>query len=421
MDVVVIGGGLVGMTLGLALAQRGLAACVIDRQPLAVMSDAAYDGRGSAIALGSKQLLDSLGLWADIAPEAGAILDIRVSDGDSRLFLHYDHTEVGTEPMGWIVENLVTRRALTRALERTPEITLIAPASVERLDRTPGGVTVHLADGRVIRAALAVAADGKNSPIREAAGIRSTRWDYPQTGIVCSVGLEKPHRGIAHERFLPAGPFALLPMSGIPGHPHRASIVWTEKTELAPQMLALDTNDFESEMTKRFGDFYGRLSLIGQRWSYPLSLLMAARMVDHRLALIGDAAHAIHPIAGQGLNLGLRDIGVLADVLGAASRLGLDLGDKAVLEDYARRRRVDTLGLIAATDGLNRLFSNDIAPVRLARRLGLAAVNRVPPLKHFFMRHAMGTMGGSLGALLGQTPTTLIAGASAPVTGPAPR
>lgn len=403
-DVAIIGGGLVGLTLGRALALRGIAACVIDRQPLEIMTNAAYDGRGSAIALGSKQLLESLGLWAEMAAQAGPILDIRVSDGDSRLFLHYDHREIGCEPMGWIVENTVTRRVLAKAARETEGLTVIAPTAVERLERAAGRVVAHLSDGRTVRAALAVAADGKQSPTREAAGIRAIRWDYPQTGIVCSVSLERPHRGIAHERFLTAGPFALLPMTGIAGHPHRASIVWTERQALAPAMLALSDADFSIEMNRRFGDYYGRLTLLGRRWSYPLSLLLASRTTDHRLALIGDAAHAIHPIAGQGLNLGLRDIAVLADILGEAQGLGLDLGDKSLLDEYARRRRVDTLGLIAATDGLNRLFSNDLAPVRLARRLGLAAVNRLPPLKHLFMRHAMGTMGGSLGMLLGQGP-----------------
>ncbi|MBC7136877.1 MAG: FAD-dependent monooxygenase, partial [Oceanibaculum nanhaiense] len=194
--------------------------------------------------------------------------------------------------------------------------------------------------------------------------------------------------------FLSAGPFALLPMTGIPGHPNRASIVWTERDDLVPQMLALDDDAFSAEMNRRFGDYCGRLTLLGRRWHYPLSLLLAERMTDRRLALVGDAAHGIHPIAGQGLNLGLRDVEVLVELLAEAHGLGLDLGSAALLADYDRRRRVDTMTLVAATDGLNRLFSNDIAPVRLARRLGLAAVNQMPPLKRLFMRHAMGTIGG---------------------------
>jgi 2-octaprenyl-6-methoxyphenol hydroxylase len=393
-DILIVGGGLVGLTLGRALALKGIRSVAVDREPAESQTDAAYDGRGSAIALGSKQLLDRIGLWDRIVPEAGPILDIRVSDGDSRLFLHYDHREVGDQPMGWIVENTVTRRALFDGLAEVPGLTLLAPMNVATLERRQDGVAATLADGRIVFARLAIAADGRGSRLREEAGIKVTRWSYGQTGIVCSVSMERPHRNIAHERFLPAGPFALLPMTGIPGHPNRASIVWTERDDLVPQMLALDDDAFSAEMNRRFGDYCGRLTLLGRRWHYPLSLLLAERMTDRRLALVGDAAHGIHPIAGQGLNLGLRDVEVLVELLAEAHGLGLDLGSAALLADYDRRRRVDTMTLVAATDGLNRLFSNDIAPVRLARRLGLAAVNQMPPLKRLFMRHAMGTIGG---------------------------
>lgn len=393
-DIVIVGGGLVGLTLGRALALKGIGSVVVDREPAEIQTDAAYDGRGSAIALGSKQLLERIGLWCRIEAAAGPILDIRVSDGDSRLFLHYDHREVGDQPMGWIVENIVTRRALFDGLAEVPDLTLLAPCSVTSLKRGREGVIAELTDGRTVAARLAVAADGRGSRLREEAGIKVTRWSYGQTGIVCSVSLERPHRNVAHERFLPAGPFALLPMTGIPGHPHRASIVWTERDDLVPRMMALDDDDFSAEMNRRFGDYCGKLTLLGRRWHYPLSLLLAERMTDRRLALVGDAAHGIHPIAGQGLNLGLRDVETLVEVLAETHGLGLDPGSAALLADYDRRRRVDTMMLVAATDGLNRLFSNDIAPVRLARRLGLATVNQLPPLKRLFMRHAMGTIGG---------------------------
>ena len=242
--------------------------------------------------------------------------------------------------------------------------------------------------GGAVRARLAVAADGRDSALRREAGIAVTTWRYPQVGIVCTVAHERPHRGIAHERFLPAGPFAILPMTG-----NRSSLVWTERSDLAPAMMALGEAEFGSEVALRFGDFLGRLDVVGPRWSYPLALVHAERYADRRLALVGDAAHAIHPIAGQGLNLGLRDAAALAEALVDDRRLGLDIGAAGALERYQRWRRFDSLVLMAATDGLNRLFSNDIEPLRLARDVGLAAVNRAVPLKRFIMRHAMGTLG----------------------------
>jgi 2-octaprenyl-6-methoxyphenol hydroxylase len=244
-----------------------------------------------------------------------------------------------------------------------------------------------------VRARLAVAAEGRRSPLREDAGIRVTTWDYPQAGIVCTVAHDKPHRGVAHEHFLPSGPFAMLPMTDAEDGTHRSSLVWTERRELVPAMLALDAAAFGHELERRFGDSLGALREVGGRWSYPLSLMHAARYVDRRLALVGDAAHVIHPIAGQGLNLGLRDVAALAETLVDAHRLGLDLGDGNVLARYQRWRRVDNTVLMVVTDGLNRLFSNDLPPVRLVRDLGLAAVDRMPPLKRLFMRHAMGLVG----------------------------
>jgi 2-octaprenyl-6-methoxyphenol hydroxylase len=213
-------------------------------------------------------------------------------------------------------------------------------------------------------------------------------WRYPQTGIVCTVAHELGHQGVAHERFLPPGPFAILPLKH-----NRSSLVWTERADLAPALLALDEAAFAAEMGRRFGDFLGATRVVGARWSYPLSLLHAERYVAPRLALVGDAAHCMHPIAGQGLNLGLRDVAALAEVLTDARRLGLDIGAASVLERYQRWRRFDSVALLAVTDSLNRLFSNDLAPLRLARDLGLAAVDRLPPLKRLFMRHAMGTVG----------------------------
>lgn len=397
-EVLIVGGGMVGLTLGLTLAGAGVEVIVVDREDPATVQDAAFDGRASAIARGSQQALAGAGLWDAMAPSAQPILDIRVTDGRvgtgaSSLFLHYDHREVGEGPLGLIIENREVRRALHAEVARRGHLQLLVPQQVADLERGPSGIEARLADGRRLRARLAVAAEGRGSPLRDAAGIRTTKWSYPQAGIVCTVAHEQPHHGVAHEHFLPAGPFAMLPMTDAEDGTHRSSIVWTERRDLAPAMMALEPEDFAAEIARRFGGSLGRLEAIGGRWSYPLSLLHAERYVDRRLALIGDAAHAIHPIAGQGLNLGLRDVAALAEAVVDARRLGLDLGEAGVLARYERWRRLDTLMLIAATDGLNRLFSNDLAPLRLVRDLGLAAVNRMPPLKRLFMGHAMGLAG----------------------------
>ena len=247
---------------------------------------------------------------------------------------------------------------------------------------------VALSDGRRLSARLVAAADGAASPLRQAAGIRTIEWRYPQTAIVTTVRHQRPHAGIAVEHFLPAGPFAILPMTG-----NRSSIVWTEREEFVPRLMALSDREFAVELAARFGDFLGAIEPIGPRWSYPVGLMLAERYVDRRLALIGEAAHVIHPIAGQGLNLGIRDVAALAEIVIDARRLGLDIGDDALLQRYQQWRRLDAMLLAAVTDGLNRLFSNQIGPLRLIRDLGLAAVNRLPPLKRFLMRDAMGITG----------------------------
>lgn len=392
-DVAIIGGGLIGLSLALAVARAGLDAVVVDPEDPATKAADAFDGRASAIALGSARVLDGIGLWRHLAPHAAPIRDIRVSDGDSSMFLHYDHREIGDEPFGWIVENRHTRRALYAALADEPRVRLLAPESVRdtRCDATCA--KLHLASGGSVAARLAVACDGRPSPTRAAAGIGALRWNYEQHAIVCAISHAKPHDGIAHERFLPAGPFAVLPLPDAPDGTHLSSIVWTERAELAGLFVDLPDDEFADEIHERFGWGLGRIAPAGPRWRYPLVFVQAERATAPRLALAGDALHGIHPIAGQGLNLGLRDVAALAETLADASRLGLDIGSADTLERYARWRGVDTVGLSAVTDGLLRLFSNDFGPLKFARDLGLAAVDRIAPLKRVFMRDAMGVLG----------------------------
>ncbi len=388
-ELLIAGGGLNGLLLGIACAGAGLAVAIVDRQDPAAMLDAGFDGRSSAIAYGSQQVLAALGLWPLVAAEAEPILEIRVADDNAPLFLHYDHRELGTDaPLGWIVENRVLRRALVEHARTLPALSLLAPLAVGAAFATADAASVTLSDDRRLTARLVAAADGAGSPLRRAAGIRTVEWRYRQTAIVTTVRHARPHAGIAVEHFLPAGPFAILPMTG-----GRSSIVWTEREELAPRLMALPDPEFAAELAARFGDFLGAVEPVGPRWSYPVGLMLAERYVDRRLALVGEAAHLIHPIAGQGLNLGIRDVAALAEIVIDQRRLGLDIGDDPPLRRYQEWRRLDTLLLAAVTDGLNRLFSNSLPPLRLARDFGLAAVNHLPPLKRFLMRDAMGITG----------------------------
>ena len=389
VELLIAGGGLTGLMLGVVCAGAGLEVAVVDRQEPAAMQEGQFDGRSSAIAYGSQNVLDAIGLWPELAGHAEPIREIRVADDSSPLFLHYNHRELGTlTPLGYIVENHLLRRALFHYASSLPTLTLLAPLEVGSVLPSAHATAVMLSDGRQVRARLVAAADGWRSPLRHASGIGAVEWPYPQTGIVTTVRHEAPHRGIAIEHFLSAGPFAILPMTG-----NRSSIVWTERAELAPRIMKLCESAFAKELTVRFGDFLGTVEPGGPRWSYPLGLMIAEAYVAPRLALVGEAAHMIHPIAGQGLNLSIRDIAALAELLIDTRRLGLDIGSESVLQRYERWRRFDVVALAAVTDGLNRLFSNSLPIVQLARDFGLAAVHRLPPLKRLLMRDAMGLVG----------------------------
>ena len=399
VDVCVVGAGPVGAALACRLAQAGIATAVIDRAPLPPMERPEFDGRAYAIAAGSRRLLEAAGVWGVLPLPTGPILDLRITDGRvgrraAPLFLHFDHREAGDEPFGWMVEARSLRQALNAHMHRLPALSVHAPAHAS-VERRPDLAIVRLQDGPTIAARLVVAAEGRSSPLRRAAGIPVTGWPYAQTSIVCAIAHERPHHGTALEHFLPTGPFAQLPMAATEAGDNISAIVWTERRALAGRMIGLDAAAFGREIARRLGAHLGAVRPVGRRWIYALGAQFAHRYVDTRLALAGDAAHGIHPIAGQGLNLGFRDAAALAGLMIEAVEGGGDPGAPALLARYQRMRRPDNLLMLAATDGLDRLFSTDLPPVRLARDLGIAAVNRMPPLKRLFMRQAMGRLGAA--------------------------
>lgn len=388
-DVVISGAGVVGMTLAPALAQNGFRVALIDHSDIAADLNDDFDGRAYAISYAPYQMLKALGLWDRVGSAAQPINEIHITDGHSPLFLHFDQDELeGDGPLGQMVEVRHLRRGLYDWVMAHKNITLITPDHITAVTATPGSSHLTLDSGRKISCALVVCAEGRRSPLRDMTGIKTRRWDYGQTAIVTTVSHEIDHGGTAYERFYPGGPFAILPLQG-----KRSSIVWCEPPDLAQVIMGLSDPAFDAELGKKFGDFLGRVTHHGQRWSYPLSSQLADDYLAERFCLIGDAAHGIHPIAGQGFNLGLRDIAALAEVLVDARRLGADIGAPLSLERYRRWRRTDNVILAFGMDGLTRLFSNDITPVRLAREAGLAIVGEIPPLKRFFMRHARGTVG----------------------------
>ncbi len=423
-DVIIAGAGMAGATFALAAAQGGLKVVLVDPQPFSAQLAPTFDGRSTAIAFSTFRMLDALGVGEGLRPHACRMDRILVTDGRrpgaaspaaSSAFLRFDADEIGDrtdgEPLGYMVENRRIRVALADA-GAAAGIEVRAPASVERVEAGTGLATVTLADGAGLEAPLVVGAEGRGSRVRREAGIDTVGWGYGQSGVVATVSMGRDHGNVAHEYFLPSGPFAILPLTD-----RRASLVWTETTRRAEALKAASDEAFHAHLMRRFGDFLDDVSVVGPRFVYPLSLQLAEQLTAPRVALIGDAAHAVHPVAGQGLNMGLKDAAALAEVLVEAVRLGEDIGSEPVLDRYARWRRFDNAALAAGFDGFVRLFSNDIAPVRLARDLGIAAVNRRAGLRGAFLHEAGGATGDLPRLLRGEALYSSLRASSASMIG----
>ncbi len=391
-DILIVGGGLNGPCLSLALSQAGLTSTVIDALPVEATDADTFDGRSYALALASARLLMAIDVWDEVKANAQPMLEIKASDGragegPSPFFLHFDHAEIEEGPMGYMLEDRFLRHALLTRMQADPNVTHLPGATVVA-QGTTGPASVTLEDGRILTGQVLVGADGRRSGTGARAGIKRQGWDYGQTALVCSLQHELPHHGIAHQFFMPPGPLAILPLPG-----NRSSIVWSETHDRAAEINALSDEDYLEALRPRFGDFLGDITLAGQRFTYPLNLTISERFVDTRLALVGDAAHGVHPIAGQGLNLGLRDVGALAEVLADAKRRGENIGAIDVLERYQQWRRFDTATLAASTDLINKLFSNDNPLLRLGRDIGMGLLNAVPAARRSFIREAAGLTG----------------------------
>lgn len=399
-DIVIAGAGMAGATFALAASQAGLRVVIVDPQPFSDQLAPTFDGRSTAVAFSTFRMLDALGVGEALRPHACRMDHILVTDGRrpgaaekpaSSAFLRFDAAEIadrnGGEPLGYMVENRHIRAALAQAIA-VSDIEVRAPASVSTVAVDAVGATVTQADGAILTAPLVVGAEGRRSTVRQVAGIDTVGWPYAESGVVATVRLGRDHGGVAHEYFLPRGPFAILPLTG-----QRASLVWTETNRAAAALRTASDEAFASHLIRRFGEFLDGATVEGPRFVYPLELKLATRLTAPRIALIGDAAHGVHPVAGQGLNMGLKDVAALAEVLADAVRLGEDIGAETVLDRYARWRRFDTLALAAGFDGFVRLFSTDVPPVRLARNIGMAAVNRIGPLRRAFMQEAGGATG----------------------------
>jgi 2-octaprenyl-6-methoxyphenol hydroxylase len=398
-DCIVIGGGLSGLTTTLALSKIGLSVAIIDKTSLKMAKKNEGDQRTTAVSASGKKVFEALDVWDSLKKGAEPILDIVVSEKGKKGHLSFDHQTVGTEPMGHILDNIELKNSLISSIRSQKNIQLFPFKSLNNFFPETGAVTIDLNDGSSYEAALLVAADGRNSDGRRIAKIKSTNIDYNQSSIVFTVGHEKPHRGTAYEQFTTGGPIASLPMRG-----NKSSVVWSEDTEVVESLMQLDDKDFAAAASYRLNDCLGKMTIIGQRKVFPLKLNYADTIIANRFAMVGDAAHGLHPIAGQGFNLGLRDIANLTEEISNARRLGLDIGSFETLRSYQAARRFDNFSLVAATDGLNRLFTDNNKIVGFIRSSGLDAINTMNPIKNLFMRLAMGEVGSLPHLLKGQLP-----------------
>ena len=405
LDVLIAGAGYVGLATAVSLKQArpSLRVAIVDAAPKGAWEK---DTRASAIAAAASRMLDRLGCWEEIASEAQAmtemlVTDSRISDPVRPVFLTFDGHVGPGEPFAHMVANKVLNGALRRRA-RELGIEIGEGLAVASFEAGPSTVKVHLADGALVETRLLAAADGVKSKLRDMAGIKTVNWDYGQSGIVCTVRHERPHNGRAEEHFLPAGPFAILPLKPDKDGVNRSSIVWTERTADAEKLVSGDELVFEVELEQRFGLKLGEIHVENKPRAWPLGLTLARAFVAPRFVLVGDAAHGIHPIAGQGLNLGFKDAAALAETIVEADRLGQDIGALDVLERYQQWRRFDTVQMGVTTDVLNRLFSNDFAPLRQLRDIGLGLVDRMPRLKEYFIRQASGLAGDTPRLLKGE-------------------
>ncbi len=401
-DILIVGGGLNGPALALALAQAGLTSALIDARPAPARAQRGFDGRAYALAAASQRLLGAIGVWPAVADLAQPILQVKASDGRagqgaSPFFLHFDAAELEDGAMGAMLEDRFLFAALLDRVQATPGIAHHPGQTVVAQETTATGASVTLSSGAVLRGRVIIGCDGRGSGTATRAGIRRTGWAYGQTALVTAIEHDLPHHGIAHQFFMPEGPLAILPLPG-----NRSSLVWSETDAQAAAIQALPDDAYLAAIRPRVGDFLGDLRLAGDRFTYPLSLSLAETWVAPRLALAGDAAHGVHPIAGQGLNLGLRDVGALAEVLVDARRRGEDIGAVDVLARYQQWRRFDTTALALGMDAVNRLFSNDSAILRPLRDIGMGVVTAMPALRRAFMRQAAGLSGDLPRLLRGQ-------------------
>jgi len=401
-EILVVGGGLIGSAMAIALSSIGFDVTVIDRQSDQLTKTHVFDGRAYALSHASIRMLKALGIWNYIEENAEPILDIKVSDGRvgegaSDWFLHFDHQELEEGPMGHLIEDRHIREALKANITKSKQIEYIYNTEVISKSVDDTAVSLNLSDGRILRSRLLIGCDGRNSNIAKWSNISHIGWDYNQSALVCAISHEKPHYGIAHQFFTPSGPLAILPLPG-----NKSSIVWTETKDKAKDINIMCDEDYLSALSPVIGNFLGPISLVGDRFSYPLGLSIAENFISNCTVLVGDSAHGIHPLAGQGLNLGLKDIAALTEVLALAKRRGENFSSKDVLERYQKWRRFDTSAMAVVTDSINKLFSNDNTLLRSIRDIGLGGVNATPQLRRSFMRHAAGLSGDLPKLLQGQ-------------------